>query len=299
LTPRDRTFIPKANAIVFEFCRSIAKEIRSDQFTELLLIRLPTIFAHHARLYNLARDQLDTSLVEAPGSDERLKSRMAKAFHALAPHVGVSQVDVMAKEQQSDGLPGHSSPPYEVSPLYLTILVEQLLIAHLPPADSKSNLERSMIREIVARAVLGGALRRLVEPWFWWKMGLALLGEPGQRDGIRSGGGPTEEVPVFSFRAIVHGAVFGINRVSSLVLDAANTIKSLTQSYRESAPAAKQYQHLLDPWLLLGEEVLRISSGSRMTAVIWGMLRDGGLLISPLAARYAFPDPFSPSACPC
>lgn len=52
----------------------------------------------------------------------------------------------------------------------------------LEEEDYESELERGIVRELVARLVLGGVLRKVGEGWFWWGIGLGLFGIKRERE---------------------------------------------------------------------------------------------------------------------
>ena len=80
-----------------------------------------------------------------------------------------------------------------IDPLYLGQIVEGLMKVGLEEEDWESELERGVVKELVARLVLGGVLRKVAEGWFWWGIGLSLFGIKRERedDGDRL---PEEEV---------------------------------------------------------------------------------------------------------
>lgn len=56
-------------------------------------------------------------------------------------------------------------------------MVEGVLKLGLPAEDWNSLLERTMVKEVMGRVVLGAVVKKIVQPWFWWGVLLGSLGE--------------------------------------------------------------------------------------------------------------------------
>ena len=61
---------------------------------------------------------------------------------------------------------------------YVRQAVEHVMKSCLPPADWEAETERTIVREIFAKVILGGVFSRLTQPWFIQKLILDLLGPP-------------------------------------------------------------------------------------------------------------------------
>jgi hypothetical protein len=67
-------------------------------------------------------------------------------------------------------------PDGQVEDMYLRQAVDHVLKSCLPPQDWASEIERSIIREVIVTPVLGGMIPRISQPWFLHSLALSLLG---------------------------------------------------------------------------------------------------------------------------
>jgi hypothetical protein len=70
-----------------------------------------------------------------------------------------------------------------LDPLWVGQTVEGVLKIVLPPEDWESELERGIVKEVVGRIVIGGVVKKVAQPWFWWGMLSGLLG--GKKTGAQ------------------------------------------------------------------------------------------------------------------
>ncbi|KAJ9105150.1 hypothetical protein QFC19_003608 [Naganishia cerealis] len=125
-------------------------------------------------------EQLDRP-VTPQGIDESLADALSSSITGL-PGQPLSRDQRISRTRSAEQSHDIASTVYELSPRYLSALVDRILKAHLPPRDYASATERVMITEIVANTVLGNVLRKCSEPWFLWRIGLSLLTEAEDKE---------------------------------------------------------------------------------------------------------------------
>ncbi len=228
------------------------------------MIRLPTILAHHVDLYHLAQARATSSLVQQPhDTADSPAAAVATAYHSLANHLGI------VATSQPDR-------PYAVSPVYLGILTRQLLKAHLPSKDAQSELEMSLMQDIIAKAVLENTLSKLAEPWFIWTVALMMLEDVSAPARAR----PSAETGVEAYRSAVsrYAALLWTLMVALL-----SAVRSMYTAWTAPVSPEKpgQWQHVLDPWMMLGEALLRPTNGHALASASWSATRTATGLAGP------------------
>lgn len=166
LTPRDREFLPQITAVIRHVVRKVHQRLQRAELVQLILVSIPVLVKQHYADYKHAERKLGSSYANLP------PSAIHHVFHRLQPHIGVHLQD--EGEDVAPTVP--SRPPLD--PIYLTACVDLLLKECLPPEDSQSEMERSIVREIIVGPVLGGALPKLAQPWFIINILLDVLGPP-------------------------------------------------------------------------------------------------------------------------
>lgn len=170
ITPRDKDFLPCINQILAHVFRSLQPRLAgTEPLTTLLLLDIPTLLAFHVETHNLSQ-----SVPSHP------------PFGTLQPHIAVGREDdalsLPASPPFPDETDASSQPPAPplspIEPLYLNQIIDGVLRVLLPLEDYESDLERTIVREIIVRVVLVGLLRKLCQPWFWWQVIGSVLGPP-------------------------------------------------------------------------------------------------------------------------
>ena len=160
VSPLDKEFIPEVNVAIVAVVTELAKRIQAADLDYLILNDIPVLVAQHYRDYRLARSKLGTSYSSSGlSSDTNTKANLARVFHNIQSHLAVS-------------------PDGQIDDTYVRQAVDHILRTCLPPQDWASEMERSIVREIIVRPVLGSILPRLSEPWFLHMIALAILGNP-------------------------------------------------------------------------------------------------------------------------
>lgn len=144
LSPRDRTLLPVINRDVVVPLLSPLFALEKERITELLILHIPVLLATHVQTYWASRAALEP---------------LQEAYHARIPSPTTAEIEGV----------------YALNPTYLSALVDALLALHLPEKDYAADAERLVVREVVARAVLGSIGRRLSQPWFYAQIGLKFI----------------------------------------------------------------------------------------------------------------------------
>ncbi|ORX37630.1 PXA domain-domain-containing protein [Kockovaella imperatae] len=158
---KDQSVLPQINeTILFPLLRPICFRLSEDpsSIIELLLIDLPSLLDLHITTLHGAKEALALG-----GGVNWDQSTLGDAYHARLPLMSVIKSET-------------SEDRYETSPLWLTAFVEALLKLNVEGEEYDCLPERIMIRELIGRLVLGGIARRISQPWFWWGLGLKLIG---------------------------------------------------------------------------------------------------------------------------
>ncbi|KAG8864251.1 hypothetical protein FRB96_006072 [Tulasnella sp. 330] len=168
LTPRDRDFLPQITIVLQHVIRTLHQRLQRADLAQMILVSFPALLQQHYTDYRQAQRKLDSSYANGA-----TLASIHRVFHRLQPHIAIHLQD----EGEENGKVS-SSPECVVDPIYLTACVDLLLKECLPLDDSQSDLERSIVREIIVGPVLGGVLHKLSQSWFIYTMILDVLGPP-------------------------------------------------------------------------------------------------------------------------
>lgn len=328
LSPRDRTLLPTLTAdVLVPILSPILTRIRSEpeRLCRLILLDLPVILGLHLEMYWSARageawsiprpqppsDPDTTTRAEkgtgtvigatAPSLDATalsgtndLSLRIAIAYNRRLPLLSITPAppptplppDTPYRTQPAAGQPA-------LSPQYLTALSDALLRLHLPPEDYAPAVERLIAREVVGRVVLAGLGRRLGEGWFWWQIGLKVLGEPGTRRGNGEASRPLPESasppqdgsttstgelvssvtpkvgPETGGRTLPEIFVFLVTRGWTILSTLWTLSTTLFAAYSAAPPISPEYRNLAHPWLALGRELFGVDGRTGTERRMW------------------------------
>ncbi|OWZ63329.1 hypothetical protein AYX14_01724 [Cryptococcus neoformans] len=143
-------------------------------------------------------------------------------------------------------------PTYTLSSEYLS----SLSIALIQPTETEKErfqmgLQGLMIREILARAILAGGMRRLCFGWFWYGLILKFLGEPGDPF-------PWRRTTPQDEPKSIHQLVLSYTRaIISLFTVICSAIVALVAVYTAAPPPSPEYEGCTDT--LMG--VMRAMAG--------------------------------------
>lgn len=214
------------------------------------------------------------------------------------------------KAQPGKHAPDHESDPnydddseYAVSEIWLTALVDPLLRLYLPPEEYSVVVERIMVREILARSVLGGIAKRLCASWFWYSLLLKFIPLRTTRSGSvhtaptskgASGGleggvkhGPLGQVVEAIWRTYL--SILSLSIMIWMILLKLWSTAAWTMATLSSAPKHVRNRYT-SQWISLGRAVLGIDGNVALerkwlTRITWGVLEVVLDLFSPMLDR--------------
>lgn len=167
----------------------------------------------------------------------------------------------------------HAFPPpiYQISPHYLACSVDSLLRAHLPPQDYKSSLERSLVTEIIANAVLGNVLKKISYEWFWWRLGISFL-EKNQTQNpsssIEPGKCRYDIIYLFVRLAAILRTFF---TVLSILASSIYSLATCNMMADDDDKRRRNPRRVAQRWIEFAGEVLRVDESQTKTEV-WRLL---------------------------
>ncbi|KAG9005461.1 hypothetical protein FRB94_001546 [Tulasnella sp. JGI-2019a] len=246
LTPRDRDFLPQIAIILQHVIGQVHQRLQRANVAQMLLVSLPVLVQQHYIDYRQAEKKLGSSYANGtPGSP------IYHAFHRLQPHIAIH----LREEGEHETLP--VGPEVLVDPTYLTAWVDLLLKECLPPDDSQSEMERSIVREIIVGPVLGGVLPELSQSWFIYSILLDLLGPP--KDAVLNNKSSPSPPTLSTFQSLVVWFLTTIQTISTVCLNFINLSHSLVwlaNSVNESPNTS------VPPIISRREALLRLFSSS-------------------------------------
>ncbi|KAF9507428.1 hypothetical protein BS47DRAFT_1398620 [Hydnum rufescens UP504] len=152
LSARDKEFVPEISLVIVHALQTLEQRLVVADLPSLIFYDIPTLIVQHQKDYRAASAKVHTSYASDGASLPRL-------FHNSQTHLAISE----------DG---------EFNDTYLRQAVEHVLRSCLPKEDWESEMERSILREILVRPILGSVLPKLAQPWFLHTIALSLLGHP-------------------------------------------------------------------------------------------------------------------------
>ncbi|GJJ09430.1 hypothetical protein Clacol_003652 [Clathrus columnatus] len=145
LSKYDKEFLPEITRIIAVFLRSIEARLALVDLPTLLLKEIPALITQHYSDYRNVHYKLGSSY--ATGGT----STLPQLFHQLQPHMAVS----------ADG---------QWNETYMRQIVEHVMKMTLPPQDWEAEAERTIVREIIVKNILGSVFNKLAQPWFVYKL---------------------------------------------------------------------------------------------------------------------------------
>jgi hypothetical protein len=206
---------------------------------------------------------------------------------------------------QPEHAPDHKSNPnnddnsqYAVSEIWLTALVDSLLRLYLPPEEYNVVVERIMVREMLARSVLGGIAKRLCASWFWYSLLLKFIPlrttrsgsvhtpptSKGASYGVKPG--PVGQVVEAIWRTYL--SILSLSIMIWMILLKLWSTATRTMATLSSAPKVRN--RYTSQWISLGRAVLGIDGNVALerkwlTRITWGVLEVVLDLFSPMLDR--------------
>lgn len=262
---RDRSLLPHIHSqIIAPILVPIFTHLATqpDALIPLLLYDLPALLSLHWKTYWHARQTVHL----IPGS-------VYTAYHAHLPLLCASAAPAPSGEQEI----GRNVIPegqYVVDGVWLAALADTIIKKSLPPEEYKVVVQRSMVREIIGRTILGSVARRLGEPWFWW--GLLLRFLPAPRMPTKAAHADVISTIAATFGSILRSAM----KMWSMII---------WLSAMFTAAPRTRYTQTTDCWVELLREVLNVDGrlGRRHWSlrIVWGCFEAIVFLLSPLLDR--------------
>ena len=260
---RDKSLLPHVHS---QFIVPILQPIflhlstRPESLITLIIYDLPSVLTLHWKTYWQARQTIHI-----------LPNSLDGAYHAHLPLVAtIPSPDTMSEEGRTTILKGQ----YIVSGLWLTSLADTIAKKSLSEEDYKVTVQRTMIREIIGRTVLGNLSRRINEPAFWWSLFLRFLPLP------RSTKKRAHQNVVERVVTMIQSVMRMVWRVWTIGTDILVTLSSV--------PDAK-YDQVTDCWIEFMREALnvdgRLGRQNWALRIVWGIVEGLCWLFSPITDR--------------
>lgn len=314
---RDRSLLPHIHQtllvpILTPILSGLSNE--PDRLIPFLLYDLPGVLTLHCKTYWRARETLHVlqsagelrldgayhshlpllsaepagSAVSRERHEHREEPRAQMAGGAKAEgqgYGGAKQSDNAAEADTNDDAYQAKSIPaeqYVVSGLWLTALADTIIKQSLPKDKYAVTVERTMMRELIGRTILGNIAKRIGEDWFWWGLLLKCLpihpAHPSADKPHPSPGG----------RTMLDRAIGMMERLARGVVAIWTVGVWVMATYTAAAPGVTHAQ-TTRCWLEFAREILNIDgrAGRRNwpLRVLWGTVELFFLLLSPLFDR--------------
>ncbi|KAK9467943.1 PXA domain-containing protein [Lipomyces arxii] len=148
----DKTFVYEVVHVVAHVTRSIEERLRKVELELLLLDDIPFVLDAHLRDYRLAKQKLGTAYANGKTFEEM--------FHALQPHPALEPA-------KTSKVPAQNGPFSldDIERKFLGVLSKGILAVLLPSEDLGSQTERTLLRSLLAEAVLFRVIDKLSEPF--------------------------------------------------------------------------------------------------------------------------------------
>ena len=262
---RDRSLLPHIHQdllapILTPIFASIASD--PDSLVPLILHDLPGVLVLHIKTYWTARE---TSRI--------LHEPLDKSYHSVLPLLSTEPAGPQRPPEE-----GRNAVPegqYVLSGLWLTAFSDSVAKLYLPEKEYQVDVQRTMVRELIGRTVLGGVGRRLVEGWFWYGLILRLLPSPKPLYKATSPRSLAE-----NSLSIAYTVISGFWKIWAVGTWIAASL---------TAAPASEHKDCASSWLELARVILGVDGrlGKRNWALrlAWGLIEMVMVLFSPLLDR--------------
>ncbi|EZF30020.1 hypothetical protein H101_06330 [Trichophyton interdigitale H6] len=171
ITP-DTLFTEEVVQLIAHCTRALEQRLRRVDVETLLFDEIPSLLEAHIIAYRTARE----SSARAEDSSRRLRV----VYHTLHPHPALSPAPGPGDE---DG-----AKQREAEKIYRQLLAHGAMAVLLPTEDLQNVCLRTLVGDILADLLLGGAVSgKVSEGWFIWdaiSKTLASLNQKSQSDGV-------------------------------------------------------------------------------------------------------------------
>lgn len=268
---RDRSLLPHIHAqIIAPLLIPIFTHLSThpDALIPLLLYDLPGVLTLHWKTYWHARQT--TYILPGP---------LDSTYHADLPLL-CAVPSPPPPEETEEGRTPIPEGQYIVSGLWLTAMADTLIKNSLPVEDYKITVQRTMVREIIGRTVLGSVARRIGEPWFWWTLFQRFLPTTSSTPSKS----PSEDTDMFGQIA---SGIWGIWTVCVKIWAGIIWLGTMFTA----APTAR-YSQTTECWVELLREILNVDGrggrGNWALRIVWGIVEAFLFLLSSLLDRSVF-----------
>ncbi|WVQ66405.1 uncharacterized protein L199_004585 [Kwoniella botswanensis] len=256
----DRSFPPSIhNQIIYPILHPILSDLYTDsgkdRLCELLLVDLPVILNLHIKTYHQAKSA-QKYLPTHAGLDVKGEHGMAEGYHNRLPLLSISK--------QED------TQEYGITSIYLSALSTSLINLYITPEGRQiPDVERLMIREILAKSILGSIIKRLCEGWFWYQIVLKLLGEPTSEDGTTKENQKLEGCKEKEGKSVDQIILQYINTFINICIKLWNIFINIIALYSAAPKEKGRYQRCYEPTLLLIRELVGVDGYEGMERKRW------------------------------
>ncbi|XAO21966.1 hypothetical protein I312_100728 [Cryptococcus bacillisporus CA1280] len=268
---KDRTLLPSIHStIIHPILSPILTSVYDDpeRIVKWILRDLLSSVEIHVKVYWEAKAALGAGT-------------LGDRYHARLPLPSVT-----ASSSPAPYIP--VDPTYTLSSEYLT----SLSVALIQPTEteeerSQMGLQGLMIREVLARAILAGGMRRLCFGWFWYGLILKLLGEPGDPFPWRHTTPQKQDEP-----ESLHQLVLSYMRaIITLFTTIYSAIVALIAVYTAAPPPSPEYEGCTDTLMGMMREMVGVDGYAGIEAkkwrkrMVWGGVEMAVGLTSPVLDR--------------
>ena len=191
-------------------------------------------------------------------------------------------------EDDADQAKSIPAEQYVVSGLWLTALADTIIKQSLPKDEYAVTVERTMMRELIGRTILGNIAKRIGEDWFWWGLLLKFLPDHPAHSAHPAHPSADKSHPSVDGHPMLDRAIGMMERLARGVVAIWTAGVWVMATYTAAAPGVTHAQ-TTRCWLEFAREVLNIDgrAGRRNwpLRVLWGTVELFFLLLSPLFDR--------------
>ncbi|WWD04234.1 hypothetical protein V865_002302 [Kwoniella europaea PYCC6329] len=254
----DRSFPPSIHhQIIYPILHPILSDLYTDEgkdrLCELLLVDLPVILNLHIKTYHQAKSAQRYLPI---GLYDKDKGGIAEGYHNRLPLLSISKRE--------------DTQEYGISSIYLSSLSTSLINLYVTPEGKQIPVvERLMIREILAKSILGSIVKRLCEGWFWYQIVLKLLGEPTSEDGTTNENQKLEGCKEKEGKSIDQIILHYINTLINICIKLWNISINIIALYSAAPKGKGSYQRCYEPTLLLIREIVGVNGYEGLERQRW------------------------------
>ncbi|KAK6908829.1 hypothetical protein I204_01886 [Kwoniella mangroviensis CBS 8886] len=256
----DRSFPPSIHQqIIYPILHPILSDLYTDRgkdrLCELLLVDLPVILNLHIKTYYQAKSA-QKYLPTHAGLDDKGEHEIVEGYHNRLPLLSISKRE--------------DTQEYGISSIYLSALSTSLINLYVTPEGKQiPDVERLMIREILAKSILGSIVKRLCEGWFWYQIVLKLLCEPTNNNDTANKHPDLEECKEKEGRSVDQTILHFFNTFINICIKLWNLSINIIALHSAAPKEKGTYQRCYEPTLLLLREIVGVDGHEGMERKRW------------------------------